>query len=297
MYYYVYDSFVKKDKQAERILQKVNIRLTELDMLGETAEVNKIRDMRRLIQEGIDKGHSTIVIVGDDSSLNRAANCVLGKKEVVLGTIPVGRNISLARSLGLDNPEQIADILVARKVEQLDLGVVNNQVFLGSLECGIRTSKQERNGNSTGGLRGKLLNLQSLLTSRGRRMMKIRFDIDRKYHATALTRHCSIVNLRTFGGGAGLKSKINTCSNNEELDLVVLDNLSRSLLYRYSTAVNNGNYEDVPHTSFIQGYRFKITCDYRIDLWADGQQIGRTPAEVGVIPKELRMIVGKQRMF
>src|SRR5437773_2712439 len=108
MYYYVYDAFVKQNKQALRQLDKINFKLTQLDMLGEVAEVSKFRPMKRVIDDGLAKGHTTIIIIGDNRSLNQAAMCVVGKQNVVLGMIPVGPYTSLGRAFGLDNPETIA---------------------------------------------------------------------------------------------------------------------------------------------------------------------------------------------
>ncbi len=308
MYYYVTDSFVKQDKAALRILNKVNFKLTQLDMLGEVAEVTKYRPMKRVIEDGIAKGHTTIIIIGDNRSLNQAAMCVIGKPQIVLGLIPVGQQVSLGRALGLDRVDELADILAARKVEKLDVGVVNNRIFLGALEIGVTTDLQTGQAGGRAGAKAatgapsvlrKFADASKLLFSGSKWTgITIACKVDGKYKLTAATQHCAIVNMRLRAGADVAEgARLLTKSNDAELDLVVLDDMPKGVLYKQFDSFRAARYEEIPHTSFVRGYKFQITSQPHLPIWADSSQVAETPAVVGVLPKELRMIVGKERMI
>jgi diacylglycerol kinase family enzyme len=300
MYYYVYDSFVKKDKQAFRRLEKVNAGLTRFGMLGEIAESDSRQGVRDMVQQGIDKGHSTIVVIGDNRTLHEAANAVLAHEHVALGMIPVGGDISLAHSLGIDDLEALPEVLSARKVEKIDLGVVNDQVFIGSLDfygsSAILDQQKVRLMR-----RSPLVRLKGFFSYlKKAEARELDLEVDSMYRIHARTPHLSFVNIRTSdvaGDVKGKQARVRFDSNMGRLHLVIVDDLPRNVLYRHSGHITDREYERIPHTSFFEGDRFAISSPQPLDLWADNVHIGTTPATIGIIPKQLKMIVGKRRLF
>ncbi|MBO4660894.1 MAG: lipid kinase [Prevotella sp.] len=90
-----------------------------------------IGSVERLIKMMINNGYKTIVIVGGDSALNDAVNCLMQadrktREEVVLGIIPNGMMNDFAHFWGFDEGEveQTIAWLKARRIRKIDLGCI-----------------------------------------------------------------------------------------------------------------------------------------------------------------------------
>ena len=87
--------------------------------------------VERLMTMLINNGYKTIVIVGGDSALNDAVNCLMKEEklvrdEIALGVIPNGIMNDFARFWGFDedNVEQTVGWLAKRRVRKVDLGCI-----------------------------------------------------------------------------------------------------------------------------------------------------------------------------
>lgn len=85
----------------------------------------------RLVTMLINNGYKTIIIVGGDSALNDAVNCLMSEEkrvrdEIVLGVIPNGIMNDFARFFDFDedNDEQTIDWLLKHRVRKIDLGCI-----------------------------------------------------------------------------------------------------------------------------------------------------------------------------
>lgn len=132
MYYYLFDSKLA-DKKYESIVNRIEFRIIELGLNGRIDRLSILKNMRELIETAIKRGAETIVIVGDDAAVVKAVSIVAPYK-VTLGIIPVGDNHRIARALGISEGEAACDILSKRIVKTIDLGKVNDQYFLFSLD-------------------------------------------------------------------------------------------------------------------------------------------------------------------
>lgn len=129
MHVYIYDSFVNQ-KKYDGLLARVETRITDLGLNGKISRLSLMTNLRDTISNEIRRGAKTIVVVGNDQTVSQAVNALAGK-EIPLGVIPVGNdNNSIAAALGIDSEMAACDVLSARRIEKLDLGVVNNIFFL-----------------------------------------------------------------------------------------------------------------------------------------------------------------------
>jgi diacylglycerol kinase family enzyme len=74
----------------------------------------------------------TLVVIGNDSIVSQAIS-LMGGSDVPFGIIPIGEPNHIAWRLGIDE-EHAGAILSARRLVQIDLGVVDNKTFLKSAE-------------------------------------------------------------------------------------------------------------------------------------------------------------------
>ena len=87
--------------------------------------------VERLVTMLIQNGYKTIIIVGGDSALNDAVNCLMKEEkrvrdEIVLGVIPNGVMNDFSRfwEFNEDEDEKTVDWLLKRKVRKIDLGCI-----------------------------------------------------------------------------------------------------------------------------------------------------------------------------
>ena len=85
----------------------------------------------RLISMFISNGYKTIVVVGGDSALNDAVNCLMStdkatRESIALGVIPNGMMNEFARYWGFkeSEPEQTIKWLQERRIRKVDLGCI-----------------------------------------------------------------------------------------------------------------------------------------------------------------------------
>lgn len=132
MYYYVYDEFVQ-DQKFERELALIETRLTDLGISGKIARLALFRDATELIQDEVKKGASTVVAVGNDMTLRKVIDAV-GDSEVAIAIIPLGNTDNkIADLIGMPKGVEACDVLSARILENIDLGIVNGRRFLHEL--------------------------------------------------------------------------------------------------------------------------------------------------------------------
>lgn len=133
MYYYIYDSYLK-EKKYQIIISKAESKLTDLGINGKINYLSFLKNIEQIIKEEIKQGISTIVVAGNDKTLNQIINYV-ADLDIVIGFIPVGPHNNIAKLLGIPEGEFACDVLSARIVKKIDLGKINdNYYFFTTLE-------------------------------------------------------------------------------------------------------------------------------------------------------------------
>lgn len=114
-------------KQWKKIRRVLDERKVDYDFVqSETAD-----SVSRLVGMFIGNGYKTIIIVGGDSALNDAVNCLMGVEKhvrdgIALGVIPNGLINDFARFWNYKESEiaQTVDWLVKRRIRKIDLGCI-----------------------------------------------------------------------------------------------------------------------------------------------------------------------------
>ena len=114
-------------KQREKIQRLLNERKVDFDFVQSESSDSVERLMNMLIHNG----YKTIIVVGGDSALNDAVNCLMQverqvRDEIALGVIPNGVMNDFARYWDFKegNLEQTIDWLVKHRVRKVDLGCI-----------------------------------------------------------------------------------------------------------------------------------------------------------------------------
>lgn len=132
MHVYIYDSFLNQRKY-DSLLAKIETRITDLGLNGKVVRLGQIKNIKETIENEIRRGAKTIISVGDNELISQIIDGV-ANTAIPLGIIPIntGKN-NLTAALGINSSEQACDILSARRIEKIDLGVFNNSFFLSTL--------------------------------------------------------------------------------------------------------------------------------------------------------------------
>ena len=114
-------------KRWEKVKEVLDARKVQYDFVqSETSD-----SVERLMSMLINNGYKNIIIVGGDSALNDAVNCLMKEEKVVrdeiaLGVIPNGIMNDFARFWDYkeDDIEQTVDWLMKRRVRKIDIGCI-----------------------------------------------------------------------------------------------------------------------------------------------------------------------------
>lgn len=116
---------------ASKQREKIQRALDERNVVYDFVQSESTDSVERLMNMLIHNGYKTIIIVGGDSALNDAVNCLMGvekqvRDQIALGVIPNGVMNDFARYWDFKegNVEQTVDWLVKHRVRKVDLGVI-----------------------------------------------------------------------------------------------------------------------------------------------------------------------------
>ncbi|MFA5020689.1 MAG: diacylglycerol kinase family protein [Patescibacteria group bacterium] len=133
MYYYIYDNYLA-EKKYQKTLLRIESRLTDLGINGKIVKMSVLKNIGDNLNEDIAKGVKTIVVVGNDRTLNQSIN-LIHNLNLPIGLIPLGPNNNLAGLMGIPEGEAACDILSSRNMQKVSLGLINqNYYFLSYLE-------------------------------------------------------------------------------------------------------------------------------------------------------------------
>ena len=120
----------KGTKQREKIQHVLDERGVQYDFVQSESSDS----VERLVTMLIHNGYKTIIIMGGDSALNDAVNCLMNEEkqvrdEIALGVIPNGLLNDFARYWDFKegNLEQTVDWLIKHRVRTIDLGCIRYQ--------------------------------------------------------------------------------------------------------------------------------------------------------------------------
>ncbi|MFA6272256.1 MAG: diacylglycerol kinase family protein [Patescibacteria group bacterium] len=256
MYYYLYDSFLSDKKYAQTIA-KIENRLIDLGINGKVEKMSVLKSVKEVVDDNIKNGADTIIAVGSDKTFTKIFPAVANQSGVTFGYIPM-ENSNIAKMLGIPVAEKACDVLSARIIEKIDIGKVNDQYFLSTLEVPEASNVSlECNGGH--------FNISSISKSDHIQICNLSYaPIDTERHK-------------------------NVCNPKDGYLEAVFTPKEKSAFGKDKLATKK--------QSVFPIRKMKIVSDDIVSLVADGETIVKTPATVEVLGKRLNIIVGKERKF
>lgn len=281
MYYYIVDPQKISQRQFERVQNNLYSSLSEYRISGETARVTGLRTITQLVEGAFARGVRTLVAVGTDETLHEVINAIKGR-DMTVGFVPLIQT-ELSEILGLPNIEQAAKTIGLRRIAELDMLQVNEQNVISKITFGAGTM-------STG---GGLFNFPAIQNLWDLPVFQIKFSADNQnFEGTISAVAGMIVNSRK-GEGAGAMFN----PTDGVLDLLLLPKLNKISALKYYKQIVRGEYEKIPGSSVIHARQLELSIPAGLQLKAGDRVIARTPAKIVVLPKALKIIVGRDRKF
>jgi diacylglycerol kinase (ATP) len=290
-------------RQVERWCARAGVELALTGAAEETLE---------RARQAAAEGFTRVIAAGGDGTVHWVLNGLVGTASA-LGIIPLGSGNDIARNLGLPlDVEAAGRTALTGAARLMDLGrirvpspksqvpsqVRNAETWdlrPGTLDCyfaciasfGI-DSHANRIANRHKRFSGTLIYVYSLVRSlleyRVPQVL-IRGDAGEFSGPMILL---AVGNAPSYGGGMRLAP--NARMDDGRLDLVMVRDMSRLRLLRCFPEVYLGTHLRHPEASCVQTAEVHIEADRPLDIFADGEFVGLTPAHIEVLPGALPFI-------
>jgi diacylglycerol kinase (ATP) len=208
----------------------------------------------------------------------------------MMGLAPAGRCNDFARVLGVStNAQAMADVLTNGTPCSIDLGRVNDRYFCTVATVGVDAEVSSYVDAMRVPLSGTAAYLYGALCVLGRyqpRTVRIagRFGVIEQAVFLA-----SCANTSFYGGSIPIAP--GAVPIDGLLDLCIIDALSTWRALRLIPTVLKGRHRLEPEVRFIKTKRLSIETGEPLELWADGERIGRTPATIEVAPGAVEVML------
>ncbi len=233
--------------------------------------------------------HDAILVAGGDGTLHAALGALL-HSGLPLGVLPLGTANDFARSIGLPmTPEAAADVIAAGAWHAVDVARVNGEYFLNAANVGLGVKVTRRlNGGlkSRWGVFSYALALIAALASM--RVFRARVVYDETAE-TLYTVHITVGNGRYYGGGMAVAERAHV--NDGLLYLYNIEPVGFWRLLRLLPALRTGRHGHYPEVFMHSGQRLLIETPQPLQITADGEVCGTTPAQFDVLLAALKVFV------
>ncbi|MSS73968.1 MAG: diacylglycerol kinase family lipid kinase [Candidatus Latescibacteria bacterium] len=245
-------------------------------------------DGARLTSEALSAGCRRFAVCGGDGVIHEVAGA-LANSGAALGIVPCGRGNDLARALGIPkNLKEAIEVLVSGEERRIDLGKVGGRYFCTVACMGFDAEAgravYEHQAPFSGTAAYVLAVLKTLRTYRGA-PVRIAGDFG-VFEGPILL--AAIGNTGFYGGGMQILPQ--AACDDGLLDVCIIDPLPRLKLLRYFPRIFSGSHISLPEVHTLRGRSIRIESPRPLWIFADGEPICQTPAQVEVVEKALTVI-------
>jgi len=284
---------------------KISDLLKNADLSFEVEFTERKGHAIKLTIEAITSGFRKIITVGGDGTLNEVVNGVFtniscATTDIILASIPVGTGNDWGKMFGIPlDYEKAIKIISDNKTLLHDIGTIcfqngsekNKRYFINIAGLGFesvvvrKTNIQKDKGHG-----GKLIYFFNLLTSLlSYNNTKAEITIDGEIT------HANVFSLNVGNGrycGGGMRQTPRAIPTDGLLDVTIINGMGKFEIIRNLKILYNGRILQHPK---IDGYKcknIKVNSEAAMYAEADGESLGQTPAEFGIIPEALKIVYG-----
>jgi diacylglycerol kinase (ATP) len=285
MYYYIVNP-TAGNGQVKNLQEKMRARLDGLGIRGEWVKTTGPGEATRLAKAAVAAGHTTIVAVGGDDTVNEVINGV-ERENVAVGIIPIGTANRVATQLGILTWPQACEALAARRLTSYSLIAAGQKFFLSTMTLGFETDLDKTVDTSQSGVRARIGQLtQSLGHASSYGSLKCKIEVDGKYTVSGDLFSLAVANQKFLNPLADNRLIISLTDRPKarlKLGRIVL----QTLRSRGQSIV-----DDAATTRFLAD-RVVIETEPSTGIMVDGKVAGRTPIAIRLTDRRIRFITEK----
>lgn len=285
MYYYVVNPAAGRS-QVRNLQDKLRSRLDELGIRGEWAKTTGPGEATRMTKAAIANGHTTIVAVGGDDTVNEVINGV-HQDNVAVGIIPIGTTNRIATQLGIVTWPQACEALAARRLTPYSLIAAGQKFFLSTLTLGFETDLEKATDPTQTGLKARATQFaHSFRQARNYPTIHCQIDVDGQFKL-----ECNLFTLAISN-----QKFLNPLADNRLI--VSLSDLPHQQLklggFVWDAMRNRATstLEGKATTRFL-ATRVVIETEPTTGIMVDGKVAGRTPIAIRLTDRRVRFITEK----
>jgi diacylglycerol kinase (ATP) len=258
----------------------------------------------RLAREALLSGTDILVCVGGDGTLNEIVNGAMGKKgspmsEVLLGFIPRGTGCDLARSLPIPRElDRALDEIRSSRYCHIDLGKLSYRAHDGHAACcyfhnvvsfGLGGEVDERVNRTTKMFGGFISFIWATLISVLRFNNKcIHLRVDDHFDEAVTSLNVAVANGQYHGGGMWVAPGAAMADGLFQVTLI--GDLTKTQVFWNLPKLYNGKIYEVRKIRKLIGRRIEASSPQTVLLDMDGEQPGRLPVTIEMVPSVVRLI-------
>ncbi|MBV8734932.1 MAG: diacylglycerol kinase family lipid kinase [Solirubrobacterales bacterium] len=276
--------------RRRRKLETVRRRLAEFGLEVQVAATESADHAAALARAAAQAGEE-VVAFGGDGMVRIAASAVHGT-DAVLGILPGGRGNDFAAALGIPrDPIAACEVIAGGTARPVDAGLLDDRLFVGVASIGLE-SEVTPIVNAAPRVGGRAVYVVATLYGLAR-WSPARFDLDVDGDRYTFTGYlAAVANSGRFGGGMRLAPDARL--DDGLLDLVVIEHVSRLRFVRATPKVFKGSHASEPNVLMRKASSVRLDADRQFAVYADGDELGKTPARVTAIPSAFKLRVPRR---
>jgi YegS/Rv2252/BmrU family lipid kinase len=264
-------------------------------------------DATRIARAHLLDGAELIVCVGGDGTLNEVVNGFLDDDEPIradalLGFIPNGTGCDFVRTAPIPRKiEESLDTIREGYACPIDLGRLryrNHQddfctrYFLNITSFGLGGEVVDRVNRTTKAF-GPFISFiwATLITLLFFGKKNIRLKVDDRYDEAVKIWNVAVANGQYHGGG--MRVAPDAVINDGLFHITVIGDLSLAGVFRHLPKLYNGKIKEIKEVSFLTGKKIEASSEQPVLLDVDGEQPGRLPVFIDIMPSAVQMIMKK----
>jgi YegS/Rv2252/BmrU family lipid kinase len=246
---------------------------------------SKRGDAEEIARRIIPEKPSVIAVVGGDGSFNEVVNAT-AYSGIPLSFIPAGTSNVLAKEFSLpeDNIEASKKIITGQ-IKELHLGYINNRYFVLMAGVGFDGASVYYLNKKLKRLIGKAAYVLSGLMVFSRyktERLKIKVD-NREYEGTDVI----VCNAKKYAGAFSICPDADMTK--PALDIFILHGKGRMDVLKVSLGIIRGIPLKLNNVTFVEGRNIYISGNAHVQV--DGDYFGRTPVEITIRERALKLII------
>jgi len=289
----------KKDwERISGLLSKENIPVFE-------RFTQKKGDAIHFVKEAVEEGYRKIISIGGDGTLNEVVNGIFlqetcPSKEISVGMIPVGTGNDWGRMFGIPLVyEGAVNVIKENKLLLHDIGIIRylsgneqeKRYFINIAGLGFealvvrKTNRQKDKGRSNNAI--YFYNLLTSLISYTKADVDIIIDGRRS--------RCRVFSVNVGNGrycGGGMRQTPDAVPDDGLLDITVIKDMGRIEIIKNLKILYDGTILSHPKVDGYRANNLRVESDIPLYAEADGESLGHTPVEFGILPAAIKIVYG-----